>query len=395
MKPFDFHLPTRIIFGPGRIGEVGKACNGLGKHALVVTGKGMVKKLGYLKTVRNRLEEKDIEADVFEGVEPNPRVTTIDRGGKFARESGCDFIVALGGGSVMDASKGMACAARNPGSVWDYIKSNSNPNPKPFKDALPVVCIPTVAATGSEADSVAVITNWETKEKVAVRNPALFPKVSIVDPLLTVSLPKETTAYGGIDIISHYLDPYLSSRESSELSDGFAEAGIKTVMKYLPAALKEPENIEARCNLSWASTAALSGFAGAGRDGSFPVHSIEHELSAHYDIPHGLGLAILLPRYMEHMYKANMGRYVRFGENVVDVHSGGDEEKAVEGVERLKEWMKRVGLDKGLSDCGIDDSKFEEMAESIIGLKGDESGCVCGFKELDKKGIMEILKNSL
>lgn len=394
MKPFNFHLPTRIVFGPGSIKRVGEEIKGIGKHAMIVIGKGSVKRLGYLEIVEKQLEKQGIKIDVFEGVETNPKVTTIDNGGRFARENGCDFIIALGGGSVMDASKGIACVAENGGSFWDYIKSSTNQNPKSFKKALPIVCIPTVAATGSEANCIAVVTNWKTKEKIAIHNPAMFPKVSIVDPSLTLSLPRDVTMYGGIDIFVHYLDPYLYTKNNNEISDGFSEVGMRIVMKYLPKVLKMPFDINGRCILSWASTIALSGFPNSGREIRFPLHAIEHEISARYDIPHGLGLGIILIEYMKQTYKTNIKRYEKFAGQVMNITYGSKKRKIMEGIKKLEEWLKGMGFNERLSFYNVDESELENMAESIIRLKG-KNGYLHGIRGLDKNCIVKILRNCL
>ena len=316
MLPFDFQLPTEIYFGPGKINNLGKYLKPVGKKALVVTGKSSMRRLGMLDRVTELLKKAGIESVVFEGIEPNPRHTTCDKAAALARDEGCDFVIGLGGGSAMDAAKGIAITAMTGYSIWDYVYAGPDKPQRRIETALPIVCIPTIAATGSEADSGGIISNWETHEKTGIWGPALFPAVSIVDPELTTTCPPDYTADGGVDIITHVIESYFTSMAEAYLQDRLTEAVIKTVMKYLPRAIKDGSDIEARTHLSWSSTIALSGLVNSGRGGHYPLHALEHVVSAHYDISHGRGLALLLPALMDYTVSARPEKFIEMGENI-------------------------------------------------------------------------------
>jgi alcohol dehydrogenase YqhD (iron-dependent ADH family) len=255
---------------------------------------------------------------IFEGIEPNPRHTTCDKAAAVARDNGCDFIIGLGGGSAMDAAKGIAITAKTGISVWEYVYRGPDLTQRKIEEALPIVCIPTVAATGSEADSGGIISNWETHEKMGIFGPSLFPAVSIVDPELTVTCPEEYTIDGGVDIIAHVIETYFTGTSEAYLQDRdrLSESIIKTVIRYLPRAVKDGADIEARSHLSWSSTVALSGLINSGRGGGYPLHALEHVVSAHYDISHGRGLALLLPALMDFTEPARPEKYIEMGKNI-------------------------------------------------------------------------------
>ncbi len=387
MESFIWKLPTKIVFGAGSVRKVGRYAKEMGGRAMIVIGRGSVKKLGYLELVTSQLEESGVEWFLFEGVEPNPRVDTIDRGGRQAADKKADFILALGGGSVMDAAKGMALVAVNSGSVWEYTwRGEKASPPKRFSKALPLMCIPTLAATGSEADAGAVITKWDTHEKVVLHGEPLFPKIAIVDPKLTVSVSKDYTIDGAIDIITHVAEEYLTSKVSAEVPDAVSEALAASVVKALPEVLKNPEDIDARSTLSWASTLALCGVL-EGRDGSWPIHAVEHVLSGYYDISHGRGLAAVFPAFLKNTAEAAPGRAVRWVENVLKIRVA----DAKEAVDAWIKWMKDVGAYTRLSDLGIDDSKLKLMAKDVIRIYG-KGGLLRSPVPLDVDGVESLLR---
>ncbi len=231
----EIYLPTQIIFGPGEVRRIGEESRKAGKRPLVVTGKKAMKKTGILDRVLSSLKKAQCDPVVFNKIEPNPRVETVDQDARLARERGCDLIIGLGGGSAIDAAKGIAVAALAEGSIWYYIAHWEDSFQSP-QEALPIDLIPTIAATGSEADTVFIITNWETHEKAVLFGHCLLPVFSIIDPELTFSVPPETTADGGIDIICHVLEPYFTSRFVSPISDRFTEGVVLTVMENLKQA---------------------------------------------------------------------------------------------------------------------------------------------------------------
>jgi alcohol dehydrogenase YqhD (iron-dependent ADH family) len=392
--PFDFHLPTKIYFGPGKIANAGKYLQPVGKKALIITGKSSMRKLGILDKLISLLEKANIESVTFEGMEPNPRHSTCDKAAALARDNGCDMIIGLGGGSVMDAAKGIAITAKTGHSVWDYVYTVKSKIKRNITEALPIICIPTVAATGSEADSGGIITNWETHEKAGIWGPPLFPTVSIVDPELTISCPPDYTADGGVDIISHVIESYFTGTSDAYMQDRFSESVIKTVVKYLPRAIKNGADLEARAYLSWASTVALSGFVNSGRGGSYPLHALEHVVSAHYDISHGRGLALLLPGLMDYTLPARPEKFIELGQNVFDLRFDNEDilHTAQISADAMKGWLASIGRLLTFGDLGIDDSKFEIMADDLVRLNMQNQNSIANPRPIDRAGVLEIFK---
>lgn len=395
MLSFDFHLPTKIYFGWGKINSIGKYLQPVGKKTLIITGHSSMRKLGILDKVTNLLQKSNIDSVIFEGIEPNPRHTTCDKAAALARETGCDMIIGLGGGSAMDAAKGIAVSAKTGFSVWDYAVP-IGPRKK-ITEALPIVCIPTIAATGSEADSGGIITNWETHEKTGIWGAPLFPTVSIVDPELTISCPPDYTADGGVDIISHVIEGYFTGTSEAYLQDRFSEAVIKTVVKFLPRAIKDGKDLEARAHLSWCSTVALSGFINSGRGGSYPLHALQHVVGAHYDISHGRGLALLLPALMDYTMPARPEKFVELGQNVFDLSFDTDdiEHAAKLSIDAMKGWLASIGRYLTFTDLGINDSKFELMADDLVRLNMQTQPYLPNPRPIDRAGVIEIFRMTL
>jgi len=395
MQNFTFHLPTKIIFGPGVIDQVGEEAAKLGRRALIVTGKRSAAEFGVTDKVADYLEREGIDAIVCDKIEPNPRTITIDNAGELARKNKCDFVIGLGGGSPMDAAKAIAVATLEARPIWDFIPHGEAPS-LPVKRALPIMAIPTLAATGSEADAGGVFTNWETHEKAVLFSPLMFPKVAIIDPELTVTVPPDYTADGGVDIICHVIEGFFTGAEDTPIQDRFAMGVIKTVMENLPKAIENPKDVDARANLSWASAVALSGMVNSGRGGSYPIHALEHALSGYYDISHGRGLAILLPAIMEYTYKTRPSKYAMLAEELFDIHRDGksDEQLAEAGIEEMKTFLKSVNRLLTLKDAGIEDeSKFEAMADDTLRIYGVDGKYLENPKRLYKDDILTVFKN--
>ena len=397
MLSFDFQLPTKIYFGPGKINMLAKYIKPFGKKPLIVTGQSSMRRLGVLDKITGFLKKAGIDGVVFEGIEPNPRHTTCDKAAALARREGCDMIIGLGGGSAMDAAKGIAITAKTGCSVWDYVYTGPEKPQRKITEALPIILIPTVAATGSEADSGGIISNWETKEKTGIWGEALFPRVSIVDPELTFSCPPDYTADGGVDIISHVIESYFTGTSDAYLQDRFSESVIRTVIKYLPRAIENGNDIEARMHLSWCSTVALSGLINSGRGGSYPLHALEHVVSAHYDISHGRGLALLLPALMEYTMPARPEKYAEMGENVFGLRNDGKdiESAARAGIEAMKKWLASIDRLLTFRDLGIDNSKFEVMADDVVRLYMRDKDHLVNPRSIDRAGVLEIFRKTL
>ena len=391
IQSYDLYMPTHLIFGKGRISELKDAVAGAGKKALITYGGGSVKRSGLFTRVKELLESAGCSVSEFGGIEPNPKITSVREGVSLCKDEGIDFVVAVGGGSVLDASKAICCGAMYPGDPWDLVLDASK-----IKAYLPLFDVITLAATGSEYDRAGVISNEETKEKLTIWGN--FPVTSILDPEYTFTVPANQTAAGISDILSHTFEQYIVA-EGSMISDGFCESMLKTVMHFGPIALKDPTNFEARGEVLAASSFGCCGLLGLGRTPSpWPCHGIEHEVSAWYDITHGVGLAIITPHWMAYSLKANPSvvapRLAQYGVNVLGLNpADGVEANAKKAIEKTAEFFRSIGITQTLKDFGIDDTHFDEMADHVAkAWFGDFSTAIA---PLDHAAVVEILKASL
>ena len=386
---FDCSIQTEVFFGEGRIEELSRNIKKYGSRVLITYGGGSVKRTGLLDRVKKILEEDNIFYLELGGIKPNPRIDSVRQGVRLCRENKLDFILAVGGGSTIDCSKAISVGCFYPGDPWDLVLGKAS-----IKEALPLGTILTMAATGSEMNKGAVISNMETNQKLGFGHSVMGPKFSILDPKYTYTLPKEQTMAGIVDIMSHTFEGYFNRGEQSFISDRLSEAILKTCIKYGPILLDNPEDYEARSNIMWASSLALNGLLSFGKDVCWSVHPMEHELSAFYDITHGVGLAILTPRWMEYVLDENsLDKFVEYGVNVWDIDNSLDKKEiAGKSIEATFNFFKSLGVAMSLREVGIDNSKLELMAEALIENKG---GNIEGYRLLDKDAILEIYKKSL
>ncbi|MEO0292814.1 MAG: iron-containing alcohol dehydrogenase [candidate division WOR-3 bacterium] len=387
MSEFSLNLSTKIFFGKGKVKELGEAIKPFGKKVMVVTGGGSIKKYGIFNEVANELNRSGFEWFEYSGVVPNPRLSHCISGAKIAIEEKVDFLLAVGGGSVLDATKAISFLGFTKGNVWeDYFVNN-----KDIEKALPIGVVLTLSATGSEMNGNAVITNEEKKQKIAARSENLKPKFAILDPTYTFSVPKEHTANGIADIFSHLFEQYFSPEEIDWwVPDRMAEGVMKTLIKWGPVACEEGNNYFARANIMWASTVGLNGLLGVGKSGDWATHKIEHELSAYYDIPHGAGLAVLHPTWMEYVLDENTKeRFANYGRNVWGIEGKSEMEVAKKAIEKTRFFFKSLGLPSKLRELKIDDKYFSNMAEEVISIYKGEVG---RLKKLTKEDIENILK---
>ena len=367
---FTFYIPTRIIFGCGKLNELRRTPYLPGKRALVVIGAtGAMKRHGYLDRVLECLKDNAVEAVVYDRIQPNPVSEHVEEGAAIARENSCDFVMGLGGGSTIDSAKSIAVMAVNPGIYWDYMSRGSGGGKTPANGALPIVAIPTTAGTGTEADPWTVITKTDTNEKVGWGNDSTFPRLSIVDAELMVSVPPKTTAYTGMDAFFHSAETYLATI-NQPTSDHLALEAIGLITKYLSVAVKDGRNMEAREKLAWASTEA--GICET-LSRCISQHSMEHAVSAYYpQVAHGAGLVMLSVSYFSHLaerYPKRFGELARaMGEDVDDPAL---ENKSMAFVAGLKKLIKSVGLEKEkLSDFGIKREDLKTFAENSFYAMG-------------------------
>lgn len=394
---FTYQNPTQLIFGAGTLAKLGEAIKPYGHKALIVTGGGSVKRSGTFDRAVKSLTEAGISIAECSGVEPNPRITTVRRGTRIARDEGCDVIVALGGGSTMDAAKVMAAAVLYDGDPWDMIFHGQDHVHVPQK-ALPVIAVPTLAATGSEMNCGAVITNEETREKSFVQTACLYPKVAVLDPELTMSVPVDQTAYGVCDLITHVTESYFNSTANTPIQDRFAEGVILAAMEYGPKAIANGRDREAREQIQWAATLALNGWLQAGAGGmGFPVHMIEHTVSAYHDITHAAGLAIINPSWMRFAARANPKKFVQFAERIFGLKGKGpdDLDCALRGIDRFEEFLKSIGCPTRFSELKIDGKLIETYTDETLRIISDGKGNLPGVPPMSRADIVAVLRAAL
>jgi len=389
MYNFTFQNTTKIYFGEDQLEHLGDEVKQFGARVLLTYGGGTVKKIGLYDKVLSELQKAGLTVFELSGIEPNPRHTTVNRGAAICKKEKIDVLLAVGGGSTIDCTKVIAAASFYEGDSWDLVTHKV-----PVTKALPVLSVLTISATGSEMDSGGVISNTETNEKYGLLHPLLQPKVSFLDPVNTYSVNSFQTACGAADIMSHIFDVfYFAKTEKMDMIDRVMEAVIQTVVKYAPVAIAKPDNYEARANLMWASSWALNGFLQTGGFQAASCHAMEHELSAYYDITHGLGLAILTPRWMEYILDDSTAPHFRkFGVNVFGVDSSLSEmEGAKRAIACLSDFFyKTLGLQSTLTEIGIDAKHFKAMAENACG-----GAVLHGFKSLTPEDVENIYKMCL
>jgi alcohol dehydrogenase YqhD (iron-dependent ADH family) len=383
MENFVFHNPTKIIFGKGSEIHVGDEIRQY-KKVLLHYGQGSVKRSGVFDRVKKSLQEANIEFVELPGVQPNPVLSMVYEGIRVCRENNVDFILALGGGSVIDSAKAIATGVCYNGDVWDFFTQKAQPSA-----ALPTGVILTIAAAGSESSNGTVITNEEGLLKRPFSHSQLYPKFAILNPELTYTLPAYQKACGIADITAHILERYITTAQQVDLSDRLCEACLKTIIAYGPRAISDPSDYEAHAEVMWAGTLAHNGLLGMGRISDWGSHNIEHEISGIYDVPHGAGLAVVFPAWMKYVYTVDLHRFVQFAVRVwgVDYAPGEPERIALAGIDRLTDFFRSLGLPVTLRELNVPDDRLEEMAE-----KATRNGALGNFKKLYATDVLKILK---
>ncbi|MEG0265353.1 MAG: iron-containing alcohol dehydrogenase [Erysipelotrichaceae bacterium] len=386
MENFLYDIPTKVYFGKGQIQHLASCIKEYGNRVLLAYGGGSIKSIGLYDEVITIFEEHNIEWVELSGIEPNPRVESVMKGVELCRTFHAEVILAVGGGSTIDCAKVIASAIDYQGDVWDLVKDKTK-----IKHVLPIISILTLAATGSEMDHGAVISNLKTHEKVGVGHPDMAPRYSILDPTYTFTVNSYHTAAGTADIMSHILEEYFKGNSGTFMLDRIAESLLLTCIKYGPIALKDPNNYEARENLMWAGSWAINGLLKYGKSGVWSVHPIEHELSAYYDITHGVGLAILTPHWMEHILNdTTLNKFVEYGVNVWHIDSRLDPyEIANLAIKATQDFFISLGISSNLTQLGINDKYFEAMA-----ISGSKS-LANAYVPLTKDDVLKIYKASL
>ncbi|MRH43748.1 iron-containing alcohol dehydrogenase [Aquibacillus halophilus] len=388
MQNFTYLNPTKLIFGKGQVEQLKEEVPKYGKRILMVYGGGSIKRNGLFDQVKETLAE--IGAEVFElaGVEPNPRVTTARKGIEICKTESIDFLLAVGGGSTIDCTKAIAAGARSDNDIWDIVTKKAS-----VDDALPFGTILTLAATGSEMNAGSVITNWETNEKHGWGSPLVYPKFSILDPVNTFSVPRDQTVYGMVDMMSHALEHYFHHETNTLLQDRMVEGILRTVIETAPKLLEDLESYEHRATILYNGTMALNGMVSMGYQGDWASHNLEHAVSAVHDIPHGGGLAIILPNWMEYALDENVSRFKQLATRVFDIDPTNktDRDVALEGIHKFKEFWNSIGAPSRLSDYNIKEDSIEVMAEKTVTARPEFGN----FKKLNKDDAAAIFRSSL
>lgn len=388
MNNFVYDVPTKVYFGENQLENLGPELAKYGKKVLLTYGGGSIKKIGLYDRVVAEIKKQGLDLYELAGIEPNPRIDTVRKGAELCKKEGIDVVLAVGGGSTIDASKFIAAGACTDTDPWDFFVKDT-----PIDKALPIFSILTLAATGSEMDAGGVVSNPETNEKIGRMAEILLPKVSFLDPTTTYTVNAYQTACGSADILSHIIEVYFNMDQDLQMLDGVMEVLMKTVIKYTPIAIAEPDNYDARANLMWTSSWALNGFVNGGKRQAWSCHPMEHELSAFYDITHGLGLAILTPRWMEYtLDETTVSKFYQFGVNVFGLDPKLPlMDVAKEAIQRLSDFFfDACGLKSTLTAIDIDDTNFAVMAK-----KACEGGTIPGFKPLNAGDIENIYRMCL
>lgn len=383
MNSFIFQLPTKIYFGKNQLGNLGRELRQYGDHVLLVYGGGSIKRTGLYEQVVTEIKGAGLAVSELSGIEPNPKIDSVRAGVKICKEQEIDVILAVGGGSVIDAAKVIAAGAYVDTDPWDFFEKKT-----PIEKALPVCTVLTLSATGSEMNKGAVISNPATKDKLAVVSPHLQPRVSFLDPEATFSVSAYQTACGAADSLSHIMESYFNLNDDLSMLDGVMEAMMRSIIQYAPIAMREPDHYEARANLMWAASWAIGDLIRSGRQQAWSCHPMEHGLSAFYDMPHGHGLAILTPRWMEYcLDETTAPKFYQFGVHVFGLDPAlpaGEVGKLA--IQRLSDFFFRaLGLTDTLAQMGVKESDYLPMAQKVCG-----NGAIPGFKPLTAQDVVNI-----
>lgn len=388
MNNFVYDVPVKVYFGENQLGHLGEELSRYGSRVLLTYGGGSIKKTGLYDDVVKEIQKAGLELFELSGIEPNPRIDSVRKGAEICKKEKIDVLLAVGGGSTLDATKYMAAGACADCDPWDFFSEWA-----PIEKALPIVTVLTLSATGSEMDAGGVISNPATQDKIGRMARPLLPKVSFLDPANTYTVSPYQTACGAADMMSHIIEVYFNMEKDLYMLDCFMEGMMKTIIKYAPIAMRDPENYEARANLMWTSSWAINGFVNGGKDQEWSCHPMEHELSAVYDITHGLGLAILTPRWLKYcLNETTAPKYQQFGVNVFGIDPCLDEMTAAEkSIALLEEFLfDTLGLKRGFTEAGIQEKDFPVMAKKACG-----GGTIAGFCPLEQKDIEKIFEMCL
>lgn len=387
MENFVWNNPTKIIFGKDVEQKVGEETAKYTKKVLLHYGGQSIKATGTYDKVVKSLKEAGVEYVELGGVKPNPRLALVQEGIELCRKEQIGFVLAVGGGSVIDSSKAIAAGVPYDGDVWDFYSRGVQP-----QELLPVGVVLTIPAAGSESSDGSVITREETSDKRSCCTDLMYPKFAFLDPKLCYTLPKNQVAAGGADILAHIMERYFSPAAHTDLSDRLCEGAMISLMDNLPKVLENREDYDAWAEVMWTGNVGHSGLLGRGRLEDWSSHGIEHEVSAVYDIAHGAGLAIVFPAWMRYVGKVNPGKLVQFAQRVLNISKEGKDDQTIltEGIKKLEDFYHSLGLVTTLHEAGIDDNHIDVMAKKAV-----INGPLGSMMPLGEEDVANILRLAL
>lgn len=391
MENFTFYAPTYFVFGKKTENETGKYVKKFGgSNVLLHYGKSSVKKSGLLDRIKDSLKKENIKFIELGGVMPNPRSDLVYEGIDICRRNNIDFILAIGGGSVIDSAKAIAAGTVYDGDFWDLYSGKS------VQKALPVGTVLTIAAAGSEGSPDSVITNINGMNKRGASGEALRPKFSILNPELTQTLPEFQTACGLTDILAHLYERYLTNTKDVEVTDNLIEALMITIKKEASKVILNPNDYEARANIMWAGMVAHNNICGVGRSQDWLSHNIEHELSALYDCAHGAGLAVVMPAVFKYNMSHDILRFARVARNVWGVSAEtSDIDAAMQGIEEFQKFLKSIKMPSNFKELGAKEEDIDYLAHNACYGNNAKDGILTGFVTLTEEDIRNIFRNML
>ncbi|NPV89777.1 MAG: iron-containing alcohol dehydrogenase [Firmicutes bacterium] len=384
MQNFTYSNPTRVVFGRDTIKRIGLEIRQQSiQKVLLLYGRASIFENGVYKAVTASLNEQGVEFIELGGIQPNPLLSKVREAISLARQHQVQGILAVGGGSVIDSAKAVALGVHYQGEVWDFFENRVR-----AKAALPVFTVLTLSATGSEMNQFAVITKEDEQKKWSISSPLLYPRVSIIDPLAQTSLSSQQTVNGAVDALSHIFEYYFDGLEDTDLQDEIAEGIIRTIIRHVKILVAQPSNYESRAQLAWCAAMALNGTVGIGhKGGDWASHSIEHSLSALYDIDHGRGLAVIMPAWMRYVSAVDYTKFERLAERVFNIYDIDAETKSLEAIISLRDLYLRLGAPVTLRELGIPYADLERIADNAT-----IEAPLGTFKKLFRGDVLEILK---
>ena len=387
MNDFVFHSPTEFIFGRGVEAQAGERIAHCGGHrVLIVCGGGSARRSGLLDRVVKALDSAGLAHSLLEGVRPNPTDDKVREGIRLGRAEGTDWLLAIGGGSVIDTAKAIAAGLRYAGDFWDFFDGTAT-----VTEALPIGVVLTIPAAGSEGSGNSVITKTATRQKISLRTPyALRPKFALLNPELTLTLPAWQTACGITDMLAHIMERYFTNTPATVVTDHISEGLMRAIVEEARHVILNPQDYDARANLMWAGTLAHNGLCGTGCEEDWASHFMEHEVSAFYDVSHGAGLAVIFPAWLQWMAAHHATKVAQWAERVWDVGpSGTPQATAEEGIRRFRAFLASIGMPLTLRELGIEHPDINELVDSLHRNKGEFIG---NYVRLTRKDTEEIYR---